>query len=172
VSSNRANFTDLGTKTEAGVPVVGWVLISTFLVGSVVLARTVYGRSIYAVGGNFEAARLAGLRVNLIRGSTYLLTGGAAAIAGAMLASQTGVGQPQVVGDFTLQSIAIVIIGGTSLLGGEGALWRTVIGLMIIATIGNLFDSLALGTAQQSLVQGSIVLFAVAIDSYTRRRRT
>ena len=171
VMSDNTNFSDFGTASVLGMPVVGWVLICSFVVGGVVLARSVYGRSVYVVGGNYEAARLAGIRVKLVQGSTYLLTGGAAAIAGVMLASQTGIGQPQVVGDFTLEAIAIVIIGGTSLLGGEGAIWRTAIGLLIIATIKNLFDSLALDTAVQSLVQGLIVLFAVTIDSYSRRRR-
>jgi len=172
VASRNPKFNEFGTGDLLGVPKVGWVLIITFVLGALVLARSVYGRSIYAVGGNYEAARLAGIRANLVRGSTYLLTGAAAATAGVMLASRTGIGQPQVVGDFTLGSIAIVIIGGTSLLGGEGALWRTGIGLLIVATLRNLFDSLALGSDVQMLVEGTIVLLAVALDSYTRRRRT
>jgi ribose transport system permease protein len=92
-------------------------------------------------------------------------------VAGMMIASKTGVGQPEISGNLTLGSIAIVIIGGTSMLGGEGAVWRTMIGLLILATITNLFDSLALDSAVQSIVKGSILLLAVGLDSYTRRRR-
>lgn len=171
VLSDNARFGEFGTSRLLGFPTVGVVLIMTFLVGVLVLSRTVYGRSVYAVGGSYEASRLVGIRVDAVRGSTYLLTGGASALAGMMLASQTGVGQPQVVGDFTLGSIAIVIIGGTSILGGEGALWRTAIGLLIIAILRNLFDSMAWGTDVRMLVEGSIVLLAVALDSYARRRR-
>jgi ribose transport system permease protein len=171
IQSQNASFMQFGTASVAGVPIVVWVLALCFVVGAVLLAKTVYGRSVYAVGGNYEAARLAGVRVNLVQGSTYLLTGGCAAVAGMMIASKTSVGQPEISGNITLDSIAIVIIGGTSLLGGEGALWRTMIGLLILATITNLFDSLALDTAAQSIVKGSIVLLAVGLDSYTRRRR-
>jgi ribose transport system permease protein len=172
VESNKANFTGFGTGSLLDVPIVVWVLALSFAIGAVLLARTIYGRSVYAVGGNYEAARLAGVRVNVVQGSTYLLTGAFAAVAGMMLASKTGVGQPEISGNITLDSIAIVIIGGTSMLGGEGALWRTMIGLLILATITNLFDSLALNDAAQSLVKGAILLLAVGIDSYTRRRRS
>lgn len=171
VQSERVAFTQFGTGSILEVPIVVWVLGGTFAVGAVLLARTVYGRSVYSVGGNYEAARLAGVRVDLVQGSTYLLTGGLAAVAGMMIASKTGVGQPEISGNITLDSIAIVIIGGTSMLGGEGALWRTMIGLLILATITNLFDSLAVDSAAQSIVKGAILLLAVGIDSYTRRRR-
>jgi ribose transport system permease protein len=171
VLSTNPSFTTFGSKDWLGLPIVVWVLGLTFLFAAVLLARTVYGRSVYAVGGNYEASRLAGVRVRLVQGSTYLLTGSAAAVAGMMIASRIGVGQPEISGDITLDAIAIVIIGGTSLLGGEGALWRTMIGLLILATINNLFDSLALNAAAQSIVKGAIVLLAVGIDSFTRRTR-
>jgi ribose transport system permease protein len=100
-----------------------------------------------------------------------VITGACAALAGMIIASRTGVGQANIGASITLDSIAMVIIGGTSLLGGEGAMWRTLVGLLMLATINNLFDSLALDTAAQSLVKGTIVVAAVALDSYTRRRR-
>jgi ribose transport system permease protein len=171
ILSSDPGFTTFGSKDWLGLPIVVWVLGLTFVFAAVLLARTVYGRSVYAVGGNYEAARLAGVRVRMVQGSTYLLTGAAAAVAGMMIASRIGVGQPEISGDITLDAIAIVIIGGTSLLGGEGALWRTMVGLLILATINNLFDSLALNVAAQSIVKGAIVLLAVVIDSFTRRTR-
>jgi ribose transport system permease protein len=109
--------------------------------------------------------------VDVVRGSTYLITGACAALAGMIMASQTGVGQADIGATITLDAIAIVIIGGTSLLGGEGAMWRTAVGLLILATINNLFDSLAFDTAAQSVVKGAVVIAAVALDVYTRSRR-
>jgi len=166
----HTGFTWLGTARWSGVPVSVVIFFAAFAIGAVVLSRTVFGRSVYAVGGNTEAARLAGIRVDLIRFVTYTITGLCAALGGIIIASQTGVGQADIGANITLDSIAIVIIGGTSLLGGEGAMWRTLVGLLILATINNLFDSLALDTAAQSLVKGVIVVGAVALDSYTRRR--
>jgi ribose transport system permease protein len=165
------SFLALGTNTIFGVPASIVIFFAIYLVGSFVLAKTVYGRSIYAVGGNAEAARLAGIRVDLIRFSTYLLTGLTAAIAGMIIASRSGVGQADVGSEVTLESIAMVIIGGTSLLGGEGAMWRTLVGILILATISNLFTALAFDTATQQLVKGLIVIAAVALDAYIRRRR-
>jgi len=166
----KSSFLNLGTNNFLGVPISILIFFAVFAIGAVVLAKSVYGRSVFAVGGNAEAARLAGIRVGTIRFSTYMLTGFCAALAGMIIASRTGVGQADVGANITLDSIAMVIIGGTSLLGGEGAMWRTLVGILILATINNLFDALALDTAAQQLVKGVIVIGAVALDSYTRRR--
>lgn len=166
----KESFTFLGSGDVFGVPVSIVIFAVGFVIGGVVLAKSIYGRSVYAVGGNNEAARLAGIRVDLIRFSTYVLTGFCAALAGMIIASRTGVGSATVGTTITLDAIAMVIIGGTSLLGGEGAMWRTAVGLLILATLNNLFDSLALDSSVQSLVKGTIVVAAVALDSYTRRR--
>lgn len=163
-------FQDLDDGDLVGIPYSVLIFVFVLLVGGVVLSRTVFGRSVYAVGGNAEAARLAGMRVERIRLVTYVITGSCASVAGMLVASKTGVGQADGGASITLDAIAIVIIGGTSLMGGEGAMWRTAIGLAIIATINNLFDSLALDTAAQSLMKGLIVLGAVALDSRTRAR--
>jgi ribose transport system permease protein len=171
IEATKSSFTTFGTDDFIGLPIVVWVLAVGIVAGGWVLARTVYGRSLYAIGGNAEAARLAGIRVDAIRASTYCITGVCAAIAGMMLASQTSVGQPGVGATITLDSIAIVIIGGTSLMGGEGAMWRTLVGLLILGTINGLFNSLGLQESSQLLAEGAIVLLAVGIESATRRRR-
>lgn len=154
-----------------GAPLSVWLLAVLVAIGWFVLSKTVYGRGIYAIGGNNEAARLAGLRVNALRASTYVLTAGLAALAGIVLASVIGVGQPGVAVEVTLNSIAIVIIGGTSLLGGEGAMWRTIVGILIFGTINNVFDTLAFPQATQEVALGVIVLAAVSLDAYTRSRK-
>jgi ribose transport system permease protein len=167
----KAGFGYLGTGDILGIPVSIIILAVAFSAGGLVLGRTVFGRAVYAVGGNREAARLSGIRVDLVRASTYLIVGLCAAVGGILVASQTGVGQAGVDPDVTLNSIAVVIIGGTSLLGGEGAMWRTLVGLLIFGTLNNLFDALALSSAAQDLVTGSIVIAAVALDMYARSRR-
>jgi ribose transport system permease protein len=167
-----SSYAYLGTKTFGGVPLSAIVLAVVFVIGGVVLSKTVYGRSVHAVGGNREAARLAGLRVDVIRASTYVLTGVCAALGGVFLASQTNTGSADMGATVALQSIAMVIIGGTSLLGGEGAMWRTLIGILILATINNLLESLAVSTAVQLLAQGLVILLAVSFGVLTRRVRS
>ena len=171
IAANKGGFEFIGSSKWFGVPISVYMLAVAVVIGMLVLARTVYGRTVYAVGGNREAARLAGMRVDVVRASTFVLTGMCAAVAGMIMASVIGDGAPGVGGDVTLNSIAIVIIGGTSLLGGEGAMWRTIVGLLIFATINNLFDSLAWPTAAQQVALGGIVLTAVSLDAFTRSRR-
>ena len=154
-----------------GLSLSVWLLAILAAAGWFVLSKTVYGQGIYAIGGNNEAARLAGLRVNTLRASTYILTSLLAALSGIVLASVIGIGQPAVAPAVTLNSIAIVIIGGTSLLGGEGAMWRTVVGILIFGTIKNLFDILAFPQAMQEVALGVILLAAVSLDAVIRSRR-
>jgi len=170
ITVTSSSFTYLENANWAGIPAMIWILALCFVAGGVVLARTVYGRSVYIVGGNADAARLSGMRVSIIQGSTYALSALGAALGGMLLASQTGVGQANVGVDVTLDSIAIVIIGGTSLRGGQGAMWRTLVGLLIISTIDSLFNSLAWNSATQSLVKGAIIIVAVALDAWSQRR--
>ncbi len=168
---NDPNFQYLGTEAWFGWPISIYILIAVFLVGAFVLARSVYGRSIYALGGNNEAARLSGIPVDTLRASTYVMTAICSGIGGMILSSRLGVGQADMGGSIALDSIAIVVIGGTSLLGGEGAMWRTAVGLLIIATLTNVFDLLAINNNYQLVAKGMIVIGAVALDIYARRMR-
>jgi ribose transport system permease protein len=166
---DRPDFTALGAGRWFGVPISLVLLIIAYVVGAVVLSKTVYGRSLYAVGGNPQAARLAGLRVELLKTSTYALVGVLAAFGGMIIASRLSIGQADIAGTMSLDAIAIVIIGGTSLFGGSGAVWRTAVGLLLIAALTNIFDALALDSNFQSLIKGAIVIGAVALDAYSRR---
>lgn len=166
----KSSFAALGSNDVFGVPASIVIFFAALLIGGLVLSRTVYGRSVYAVGGNREAARLAGIRVDQIRFATYAVAGMCAALAGMIIASRTGVGEADAGPTITLEAIAIVIVGGTSLMGGEGAMWRTFVGLLILGTINNLFESLALTQAAQEIVKGLVVVAAVALDAYTRRQ--
>lgn len=170
VAVTKASYSYLGTAKWFGVPLVILILAFVFILGGFLLAKTVYGRSVYIVGGNPEAARLSGMRVSSIQASTYVLTAMCAVLGGMLLSSETSVAQASVGANITLDSIAVVIIGGTSLRGGQGAMWRTLVGLLIIATMNNLFTSLAWNSAIQMVTKGGIIIGAVALDAWTQRR--
>ncbi|MER9947224.1 ABC transporter permease [Mesorhizobium sp. M0047] len=166
-----AAFTWLGRGAVVGIPVSVWLMAIIFVVGEIVLSKTTYGRSLYAIGGNDEAARLAGLRTVLIRASSYVICSACAAVAGMIIASRLSIGQADIGSTMALDAIAVVVIGGTSLMGGEGAVWRSAIGLLIVAVLTNLLDSLAVDSNYQLVIKGTIVVAAVALDAYARTRR-
>jgi ribose transport system permease protein len=121
------------------------------------------------VGGNREAARLNGLRVGLISGATFVILGFMAAMGGIFIGSLLGTAQPDMVGTVTLDAIAVVIIGGTSFLGGEGAMWRTGVGLAIVAVMQNLFAAENYDPSLQLVFKGLILLVAVGADVWVRK---
>lgn len=163
-------FTTLGQGSWGPLPISVWLLLAILAIGGFVLSRTTYGRALYAVGGNPEAARLAGLRVDLVRTTAFALVGVLATLAGMILASRLNVGQADVGASIPLDAIAIVVVGGTSLFGGEGAMWRTAVGILILGSLTNLFDSLAVDANIQSVAQGGILLAAVGLDALLRSR--
>lgn len=165
-------FQILAASSIAGIPTPIVILAVTFMVGGFLLSQTSYGRNIYAVGGNQDAAWLSGLRVAGHTASVYVMTGFLAALAGMIDASRLGVGQANVGANVALDAIAVVVVGGTSLRGGEGAIWRSVVGLLILATLTNVFYSLNVSQNWQLIAKGTIVVAAVALDSFLRQRRT
>jgi ribose/xylose/arabinose/galactoside ABC-type transport system permease subunit len=171
VNSNSARV--IGTGSIIGIPVPVVILLVTLIVGQFVLANTAYGRSLTAVGGNQEAARLAGMRVGWLRFSAFALVGIAAACSGFIYGATVGIAQSSILTDqanLVLIAIAIVVVGGTSLFGGEGAMWRTAVGIVIFATLSNVFIGLNTAATTEAIVQGLVVIAAVAADSYSRRR--
>jgi ribose transport system permease protein len=171
IVNNVPTFQDLALSTLAGVRLPVWILLAIFVVGAVVLAKTSFGRNVSAVGGNYEAAWLSGLRVKGLSSSVYVLTAMLAALAGMMDSSRLGVGQADVGASMALDAIAIVVVGGTSLLGGEGAIWRTAVGLIILATLTNVFYSLNVTQNWQLIAKGCIVVAAVSVDAVIRLRK-
>lgn len=148
-----------------------WLMVVTVLVIGFVLASTAAGRYMYAAGGNAEAARLAGVRVDAIRILTFTLSGTAAGLAGVIDTSRVLSAQASA-GDTTLAFtvLAGIVVGGTSILGGEGAVWRTVIGVLFIALIGNGYILLGLDPLYEQITMGVILLAAVGLDAFTRWR--
>ena len=160
----------LGGSNGVQYPVIIFAVVAVVL--QVVLARTVFGRHIYGIGGNREAARLSGLRVDRIIITTFIIAGVAAGLAGILEASAQGSGSP---GDPTSQAIALtaiagVALGGTSIFGGVGSAWRTVIGVLMLGLITNGFNLLGVPDFYQDIVRGGLIVVAVAIGSLVERR--
>jgi len=163
-------FSKPGTEELLDAKYSVWVFAAFFAFTAFLLARTTFGRYVYAVGGNPEAARLSGVRVGLVRGACFALSGFAAGLAGVLAASRTSSPQADLGMGLELSAIAAAVVGGTSILGGEGAVWRGVMGVLTLAIIGNGFDLLSIDTTYQQLVQGVLILLAVAVDQLVRRR--
>jgi ribose transport system permease protein len=136
----------------------------------VLISATTFGRRIYAVGGNAEAARLSGIRAGQVHIAAYVVSGVCSALAGVILASRAGSAESSMATGMELTAIAAAVIGGTSILGGEGAIWRGVVGALLLTLIGNGFNLLGWNTTYQQVVQGFLILLAVAVDRYLRKR--
>jgi ribose transport system permease protein len=166
---DNPDFGTIGAGRWHDFPYSGMILIFCLAVGGLVLAKTVYGQSIYAVGGNAEASRLSGIRVGTTVGSTYVVSGFSMGIAGIITASQLNSAQANINPDIVFDVITIVVVGGTSLAGGIGSMWRTAVGLGIIATISNAFSLADINPSYQDIVKGGIIIGALAIDVFARR---
>jgi ribose transport system permease protein len=157
-------FGFLGTGFWLDVPMPVWISAALVLAFAVVTRRTRFGRHLYAIGGNERAATLSGLNVNRIKRLVYALGGGLAGVAGLMLAARLNAADPKVGIGFELDSIAAVVIGGTSLSGGRGSIWGTVLGCLIIGVLNNGLVLLEVSPDWQLVVKGVVIITTVAID--------
>ena len=169
VSANRFSILGLGSAWGINYPVFVWIAFA--LAAGFLLSRTRFGRYAYATGGNAEAARLAGVRVNVVRAATFAISGLAAGVAGVILFSEVGTAQWNANSGIEFDAITAIVLGGTSLLGGEGAIWRTVLGAFFLQMIGNGFDLLGTTPQWQYVIKGLILAAAVSLDAWARRRR-
>lgn len=134
------------------------------------LNRTTLGRAIFAVGGNEEAALLSGIRTNWVKTITFALSGAAAGLAGVITVSRLSMGEPQAGTGLEFEAIAAVILGGTSIMGGAGAIWRSMAGVLLMALIGNGFNILNVNPFFKDLTTGVIIVLAVALAATGSRR--
>jgi D-xylose transport system permease protein len=159
-------------NADRGVPVALLILLGFVVVFDQITRRTTFGRHVFAVGGNAEAARRAGISVNAIRVIIFGLCSALAACGGILAASrELAVNQNSGGGDVLLNSIAAAVIGGTSLFGGRGSVWSAVTGALVIGSIANGMDLLALASPTKFIVTGAVLLAAVAIDAIARQTR-
>ncbi len=149
------------------------VLIAVLLIAlaHLTLTRTRFGRHVYAVGGGESVAVMSGIDVGRVKILIYLVSGGAAAIAGFLMSGRVISGQPLLgAGDILLKSIGAVIIGGTSIFGGQGGVLRTVLGVLVVAFMVNGLNLLAIDTFAQQVIVGAIIILSVWVNSWRRRR--
>jgi ribose transport system permease protein len=168
-------YTDFGAiarTTIFGIKSSIWIALFVVVIIAIVLARTTLGRYFYAVGGNQEAARLSGIPNTGVRIVAFALSGLTAGLAGIVDTSRVLSAQATPGTALTFTVLAGIVVGGTSILGGEGAVWRTVIGVLFIALIGNGFNLLGINVIFQQIALGTILLIAVGIDAWSRRTRT
>jgi ribose transport system permease protein len=155
------------------VTTAAWTMIGVVIILGVVLARTIAGRYMYAAGSNAEASRLAGVRVQWIKLVTFAISGGAAGLGGIIDSSRVLSASSSNGGTaLTFTVLAGIVVGGTSILGGEGAIWRTVVGTLFIAVIGNGFTLLGWNPLYETITLGVILLLAVGGDAWSRLRTT
>lgn len=158
-------FNEFATERFLGIPWLVWLPIVLILVFSWLLHRTAFGVRVFATGGNTEAAYLAGVRVKRVRTLCFVLSGALAGLAGVMLASRLQSGQPTVGVLYELFAIAAVVLGGASLYGGEGKLYKSVIGVFIIGVLNNALNLLDVSSYYQMIAKGAVILLAVLVDS-------
>jgi ribose transport system permease protein len=165
-----AVFIAFGSARIFGIHYLVWVPAFLLLILSWVLQATPYGQRVYATGGNREAAYLSGVPVERIIASTYAWCGAMAGIAGVMLAARLQSGQPTAGEFYELTAIAAVILGGASLQGGEGTLYKSVIGVFIMIVLGNSLNLLNVDSYWQRVAIGAVIIAAAAADRLRSRR--
>jgi len=162
-------FSVIGSGRMFHVPIPTIIMIAVYVVGYVILEHTRFGRYVYAVGGNKEAARLAGISVNRVLMKVYILCGVLSSVSGILLASRMNSGQPNAGLMYELDVIAAVVVGGTSLFGGRGSIVGTFLGAMLIGILRNGLNLMNVSSYLQMIVVGVVILFAVMLDQFRKR---
>jgi ribose transport system permease protein len=164
VAVTSSAFLSIGQANILGVPAPIWIILLCAVIFGLLLARSRFGRQVYATGDNFEAAHLSGMPVTRVKVAAFVISGVLAGIAGFILTARLGTAQPSAGDGLELPAIAAVIIGGTSLTGGRGAVVGTVIGSLLLGTIDNGLNLLNVSPFLEDVVKGAVILFAVFID--------
>lgn len=158
------DFQNIGQARAAGIPVPVWIMAVVFVICGVLLARTRYGRYVYATGDNIEAAKLSGIAIDRVKIIAFMLSGLLAGLAGFIVTARLSTAEPTAGTGFELEAIAAVIIGGTSLAGGRGNLTGTIVGAFILGVVDDGMNLLNVSPFLQNVVKGLVILFAVLLD--------
>ena len=170
VSGLPEDFAALATTNFLGLQTLVWFMLATFLIGGIVLHFTNHGLRTFAVGGNREAAFLSGIPVSRVRITNFAIAGLCAGLAGVLLTARVQAGQPSISTTLTLYATASVILGGTSLLGGEGSMLRTFFGVLLIGVVQNGLDIMRVDYALKEVAVGTVFVLAAASEALRRRR--
>lgn len=166
---HNTGFPVLGAGSVLGAPVSVIALAIVGVVAAYLAARTPFGRRVYAVGGNERAALLSGVPVGRIKLSVYMISGGCAAFAGLIVASELVAAHPASGETFELNAIAATVLGGTSLAGGRGTIWGTIVGAFVIGILGDGLVMLGVSSFWQMVIKGAVIIAAVVLDQMQRR---
>lgn len=164
-------FDESGKVVNYGIPYMVFYFIAAMIIGVILLHFTTYGRKVYALGGNKEAARYSGINTKLIEFSVYVLSGLCAGICGFLMASRISSGNANSADGYEMTVISAAVIGGVSLSGGVGTMYGTMIGVLIVGVISNGMDILGINTYFQQILQAAIIFTAVYIDVHVNRKK-
>lgn len=159
-----AMFREIGSGYILGIPNPVVIMILVFVIAYVILKNTTFGRYIYALGGNEEATKLSGINVDRVKIFVYGINGFLAALAGIIITSRLSSAQPTAGSGYELDAIAAVVLGGTSLAGGVGSIFGTVVGALIIGILNNALNLMDVSSYYQLLLKGLVILVAVLLD--------
>ena len=161
-------FRSIGGGSLWKIPYLVFFLAVTIIIGAVVLFKTPFGRNVFAVGGNREATRLAGINVDRVRIINFAISSFCAGLSGILLASRVSSGQPVASEGAELTAIAAVVIGGTSMSGGKGTMFGTLVGALFLGVIQNGLNLLRVSPFYQQVFTGALIIIAVVIDSFKK----
>ena len=170
ISKLSESFAKIGNAKLGFIPVPVIITIIIAIIAIFILSQTKFGRYLYALGGNEESAKLSGINTDRIKMMTYVVSGFVSAIAGVIITSRIGSASPNAGTGFELDAIAAVVIGGTSLAGGEGKISGTIIGALIIGVLNNGLNLMNVSPFYQSIVKGLVILIAVLLDKKSRKK--
>jgi len=170
VTSSAADFSWIGRGSFVGLPVAVWIFLAVAALAFFILRYTAFGRNIYAVGSNAEAARLSGINVSAVLLGVYTISGLLAGLTALIFVSRLTVGEPTAGTGLELEAIAISVIGGASLFGGIGGVVGTTVGACILAVLANMMNLIGISPFTQQIVKGAIIIIAVSFEVVRRRR--
>lgn len=170
--NHAAAFFTLGRGSLAGLPMATLVFLITAVVLQALLSRTILGSALYAIGSNERAAFYSGIATHWFRVGSYVVSGICAALAGVVLASRSGAAAPDAGQGYELDAIAAISVGGVSLLGGSGSLWRAFLGVLLFGVVNNVLVLAKQPYEMRQMVVGAMIIASLAFDSFLRRAKS
>ncbi len=165
------SYKSVTTATIANIPLLAVYFVVVIIICSFVLSKTVYGRRVFACGGNMQVARVAGINTTFIKISVFAIAGLLAGLCGFLMTSRVTIGQPTAAESYEMDAITSCVIGGVSMSGGVGKPWGVVIGALLITVISNGLDVLGVSSHWQKIIKGIIIVVAVLIDVKSKSKK-